>query len=239
MMRPMTKRIAAITGAGGALGSAVAKHLHTAGYALALFDTDHGKARLDSLVKELGGVAFTGDFGTSATWVAALDTVSRELGGAPSHAVLVAGGWAGGAPVHTSKDDTCEAMMKLNVQTTYVSLRALLPSMVSARDGAVVVIGSRAALRPWTSAGAAAYAASKAAVVALAETVAAEVLEYGVRVNAILPSTLDTPANRQAMPNADPSTWVSLASAAEVIAFLLSDASRDVSGAAIPVYGRA
>jgi NAD(P)-dependent dehydrogenase (short-subunit alcohol dehydrogenase family) len=239
MMRAMTQRVLAITGAGGALGGAVARQLHAAGYALALFDTERAKSRLDSLVGELGGVAFAGDFASPPTWVDALEAVRRALGGAPSHAVLVAGGWAGGAPVHAAKDDAYEAMMKLNVQTTYLGLRSVLPAMVSARHGAVVVVGSRAAVRPWTSGGAAAYAASKAAVVALAETVAAEVLEYGVRVNAILPSTMDTPANRQAMPDADPSKWVSLESAAEVIAFLLSDASRDVSGAALPVYGRA
>jgi NAD(P)-dependent dehydrogenase (short-subunit alcohol dehydrogenase family) len=93
--------------------------------------------------------------------------------------------------------------------------------------------------RPWTSASASGYSASKAAVVALAQTVAAEVLESTVRLNAVLPSTMDTAANRAAMPNADPARWVSTDSVAGVIAFLLSDAARDVSGAAIPVYGRA
>jgi NAD(P)-dependent dehydrogenase (short-subunit alcohol dehydrogenase family) len=110
--------------------------------------------------------------------------------------------------------------------------------MVAAKDGSIVVVGSRAAVQPWTSAGAAAYAASKAAVVALAQTVAQEVLAYGVRVNAILPSTLDTPANRKAMPDADPSKWVPTDRVAAVIAFLFADGSRDVSGAALPVYGR-
>jgi NAD(P)-dependent dehydrogenase (short-subunit alcohol dehydrogenase family) len=110
--------------------------------------------------------------------------------------------------------------------------------MVEAKQGSIVVVGSRAVERPWTSAGAAAYAAAKAAVVTMAETVATEVLEHGVRVNAILPSTMDTAANRAAMPDADPSRWVALSSAAAVIAFLFSDDARDVSGAAIPVYGR-
>src|SRR5262249_6398369 len=119
------------------------------------------------------------------------------------------------------------------------ALRALLPAMVEARAGSVVVVGSRVVERPWTSAGAAAYAASKAAVVTLAQTVAAEVLKDGVRVNAVLPSTLDTAANRRAMPKADPATWVTTESLAKVIAFLLSDDARDISGAAIPVYGRA
>src|SRR6185312_7437295 len=101
-----------------------------------------------------------------------------------------------------------------------------------------VLIGSRNAERPWTGASAAAYTAAKSAVVALGQAVAAEVLESGVRINAVLPSTLDTPANRKAMPSADPARWVTTESAAKVIAFLLSDDARDISGAALPIYGR-
>jgi NAD(P)-dependent dehydrogenase (short-subunit alcohol dehydrogenase family) len=130
-------------------------------------------------------------------------------------------------------------MVGTNLDTAERSLRALLPGMVARGGGSVVVIGSRAVERPWTSAGAAAYAATKAAVVALAQAIAAEVLEHGVRVNAVLPSVIDTAANRSAMPDADPSRWVSPSSLAGVIGFLLSDDARDVSGAAIPVYGRA
>jgi NAD(P)-dependent dehydrogenase (short-subunit alcohol dehydrogenase family) len=111
--------------------------------------------------------------------------------------------------------------------------------MVAARRGSIVLIGSRAAARPWEASGSAAYAASKAAVVALAQAVAAEVLEDRVRVNVVLPSTIDTAQNRSAMPDADASRWVSLESLCEVIAFLLSESARDVSGAALPVYGRA
>jgi NAD(P)-dependent dehydrogenase (short-subunit alcohol dehydrogenase family) len=129
-------------------------------------------------------------------------------------------------------------MVSSNLETAHASLRALLPGMVARKSGSVVLVGSRAVERPWTSAGAAEYAASKAAVVALAQVAAEETLSAGVRVNAILPSTLDTPANRSAMPDADSSRWVSTDSAAEVIAFLLSPSARDVSGAAIPVYGR-
>jgi NAD(P)-dependent dehydrogenase (short-subunit alcohol dehydrogenase family) len=165
--------------------------------------------------------------------------IERELGAAPSLAALIAGGWRGGAPLFEEKDDeTWRTMMSTNVETVHRSLVRLLPAMVSAGRGSVVVVGSRAAQQPWTSANAAAYAAAKAAVVALAQAVAAEVLEHRVRVNAVLPSTMDTPANRAAMPKADPGRWVSLDSAAGVIAFLLSDAARDISGAALPVYGR-
>jgi NAD(P)-dependent dehydrogenase (short-subunit alcohol dehydrogenase family) len=130
-------------------------------------------------------------------------------------------------------------MMESNVGTVHAALRALLPGMVARKRGAIVVVGSRNVERPWTGASAAAYTASKAAAVAMAEAAAAEVLEHGVRINAVLPSTMDTPANRAAMPKADFSRWVTTQSAAGVIAFLLSDAARDVSGAAIPLYGRA
>ena len=130
-------------------------------------------------------------------------------------------------------------MMRANVDTAYRALRSLLPSMVAKKRGSIVVIGSRAVERPWTSAGSAAYAASKAAVVSLTQAVAQEVLEHGVRVNAVLPSTMDTTANRRSMPDVDPKTWVALDSASAVIAFLLSDDARDVSGAALPIYGRA
>ena len=238
-----TDRIVAITGGAGALGSALAAHLVAKGYRAALYDTDRAKERLAQLVKDLGAdraLAHSGDFATSATWEAALAATKTAFGGAPTHGVLVAGGWAGGTPLHAAKDDSAyEQMISLNVDTAYRALRALLPSMVEKKHGSIVVVGSRAALRPWTSAGSAAYGASKAAVVAMAQAVAQEVLDDGVRINAILPSTMDTPANRASMPNADPSTWVALDSASAVIAFLLSEEARDVSGAALPVYGRA
>lgn len=235
-------RIACITGGAGALGSALAELLVERGYRVALFDTDRSRARAEEIAARLGAeraVTFAGDFGTAETWTAALEATKRAFGAFPQCAALVAGGWDGGGPIHAAKDDSAyEKMIRVNLDTAYRALRALLPSMVEAKQGSIVVVGSRAVSRPWTSAGAAAYAASKAAVVTLAETVAAEVLQEGVRINAILPSTMDTPANRSAMPDADPKKWVALSSAAAVIAFLFSDDARDVSGAALPVYGR-
>ncbi|MBS2016603.1 MAG: SDR family NAD(P)-dependent oxidoreductase [Deltaproteobacteria bacterium] len=235
--------IVAITGGAGALGGALAEHLVRAGHKVAIFDMDRSKARAEELVAKLGAgaaIAFTGDFGDAKTWGAALAAVEAAFGAPPTGAALVAGGWDGGAPLHAAKDDSAyERMMHANVDTAYRALRALLPSMVEKRRGSIVVVGSRAVERPFTSAGAAAYAASKAAVVTMAQAVAQEVIDAGVRINAVLPSTMDTPANRAAMPSADASRWVSLDSAAGVIAFLLSDAARDVTGAALPVYGRA
>jgi len=234
--------VAAITGGAGALGSAVASALVAEGYTVALLDTERGRGRAAELVQKLGAeraLAHCGDFATRATWDEALAAITRAFGTAPTHGVLVAGGWEGGAPLHEAREETHAKMMSSNVDTAYRAMRALLPAMVEAKRGALVVIGSRAVERPWASTGAASYGAAKAAVVAMAQAAAAEVLASGVRINAVLPSTMDTPANRSAMPGVDPATWVSLESAAGVIRFLLSDAARDVSGAAIPVYGRA
>jgi NAD(P)-dependent dehydrogenase (short-subunit alcohol dehydrogenase family) len=236
-------RIVAITGGAGALGSALAAHLVGQGYRVALFDTERAKDRLAQIAKQLGAgnaVGHPGDFATAATWESALAATRAAFGALPTHGALIAGGWDGGAPLHAAKDDSAyQKMIALNVDTAYRALRSLLPSMVEKKSGSIVVVGSRAVERPWTSGGAAAYGASKAAVVAMAQAVAQEVLEHGVRINAILPSTMDTPANRAAMPDADPTKWVALDSAAAVITFLLSDDARDVSGAALPVYGRA
>jgi NAD(P)-dependent dehydrogenase (short-subunit alcohol dehydrogenase family) len=239
---PETKAdVALVTGAAGALGAEVARALHRRGCRLALVDTEHGKERLEHLAVSLGGASVVvGDITASDTWSEALPRIQRELGAPPSLAALIAGGWRGGKPLHEEKsDDVWLAMMRANLETVHRSLRALLPAMVARRRGSIVVVGSRAAVQPWTSARSAAYAASKAAVVALAQAVAAEVVNDGVRINAILPSTLDTPANRTAMPEADAGKWVALSSAAGVVSFLLSDEARDISAAAVPVYGKA
>jgi NAD(P)-dependent dehydrogenase (short-subunit alcohol dehydrogenase family) len=221
-----------VTGAAGALGSAVVGHLVAGGSPVAAVDRVEARAALEGLAARLGPacLAVPIDARHPSAWGDALARIEASLG-APAGAALVAGGWSGGAPLHAGDPATFDAMIELNLATVDRALRALLPGLVARGAGSVVVIGSRAAVQPWTSAGAAAYA--------LVQAVAAEVQDHGVRVNAVLPSTIDTPANRAAMPGADASRWVSPASIAGVVAFLLSDAARDVSGAAIPVYGRA
>ena len=237
----MSQEVVVVTGAAGALGSEVARHLASKGYKLALFDVPPSAKRLEELAKELGGVAEAADITTAKAWSDALPRVERALGGAPSCAALIAGGWQGGKPLHDQgeEDAVWTAMMTMNLETAHRSLRALLPGMVARKKGSIVVVGARGVERPWTNAGSAAYGAAKSAVVSLAQAAAAEVVEHGVRINAILPSALDTAANRKSMPNADFTKWVTPASAAAVIAFLLSDDARDVSGAALPLYGRA
>jgi NAD(P)-dependent dehydrogenase (short-subunit alcohol dehydrogenase family) len=230
-----------VTGAAGALGSTLVEALVAGGHRVAALDRVGSAARLSELEASAPGacLAVPTDVTSAADWSAALERIERELG-TPDGAVMTAGGWLGGEPFASEGGEAVwQAMMAVNLQTAEQSLRSILPGMIERRRGSIVLIGSRAAVRPWESSGAAAYAASKAALVAMAQAVAAEVLNQSVRVNVVLPSTLNTPANRHAMPSADASRWVEPSSLANVIGFLLSDTARDVSGAAIPVYGRA
>lgn len=229
-----------VTGGTGALGSAVVRHLVGRGYRVASLDSARSEDRQKALREELGEryLGITTDVSTTAGWEHALGRAVATLGPVAG-AVLTVGGWTGGAPLVHEAEGTYGHMVAANLDTVHLALRALLPGMVAAKRGSIVVIGSRAVERPWTSANAASYAATKAAAVAMAQAAAAEVLESGVRINAILPSTIDTAANRAAMPDVDPARWVSADSLAAVIGFLLSDDSRDISGAALPVYGRA
>ncbi len=230
--------IVVVTGASGALGGTLSRRLVKAGHKVAALGS--AGAGLDALGAELGAacLAVPLDLRAPAAWASALPAIEAALG-APDGAVLCAGGWAGGHAFWEAPEGELSGMLAANLDTAQQSLRALLPGMVARGRGSVVVIGSRAVERPWSSTNAAAYAASKSGLVALAQVVAAEVLEKGVRINAVLPSTIATAANRAAMPAAEQARWVTAESLSEVIAFLLSDASRDVSGAAIPVYGRA
>lgn len=221
-----------VTGASGALGSGVVRALSASGWHVIAITRDAARAGAN-----LDNVA---NCRTLAFDVTSADAWASELGDTEvAGAVLIAGTWQGGKRLFDPGGAAVwSALMSANLETARVSLQALLPRLVSARSGSVVAIGSRIAVRPWDGSKAAAYAASKAALVALVQACAAEVLADGVRINAVLPSTIDTPANRAAMPSSDPAEWVSIESLSGVIAFLLSDAARDISGAAIPVYGR-
>ena len=151
--------------------------------------------------------------------------------------VNLVGGYAQGARVAEAPIEEFETQLRLNLRPTYLVTQAALPHLVAAGGGAVVCVGSRAALQPF--AGAAGYVTAKAAVIAFAQAVAVEYRDEGVRCNAILPSVIDTPANRAAMPGADWSRWVAPAQLAATIAWLCSEDGAATSGAAIPVYGRA
>jgi NAD(P)-dependent dehydrogenase (short-subunit alcohol dehydrogenase family) len=234
-------RVIVVTGVAGALGTALARHLVASGHCVAGVGLRRHQERLRALEQELGAAfaALPLEEDSTAAWDAALAVAESRLGSV-SGAALVAGGWRGGRPFHEDRDEgTWRSMLDENLESAQRALRALLPRLVAQRSGSVVVVGSRNVERPWSGAGAAPYTVAKSAVVALARAIAAEVLDSGVRVNAVLPSTIDTAQNRGAMPDADVSRWVKPESLAAVIEFLLSDAARDVSGAVLPVYGRA
>ncbi len=151
--------------------------------------------------------------------------------------VNLVGGFAAGGRVHETPIDQFEHQFRLNLRPTYLVTQASLAEMVKRGDGAIVCVGTRAALQPFR--GAAGYISSKAAVIAFAQAVAVEYRDDGIRCNTVLPSVIDTPANRAAMPKADHDRWVKPAEIAAVVAHLLSPESSPTSGAAIPVYGRA
>jgi NAD(P)-dependent dehydrogenase (short-subunit alcohol dehydrogenase family) len=154
---------------------------------------------------------------------------------APDAGVLVCGvgGFAGGAPVDATDLDVWDRMYRTNLRSAVATTRALVPAMRARGAGAIVLVASRAALeRP---PGLAAYSASKAGVLVLTETLQREVARDGIRVNAILPTTIDTPANRAAMPEADFSAWTPPARIADVILWLASDAAASVRAGRIPV----
>jgi NAD(P)-dependent dehydrogenase (short-subunit alcohol dehydrogenase family) len=151
--------------------------------------------------------------------------------------VNLVGGFAAGSKVHETPIEEFEKQFRLNLRPTYLVTQATLPQMLEAGGGAIVCVGTRAALQPFP--GAAGYISSKAAVIAFAHAVATEYKNDGVRCNAILPSVIDTPANRASMPKADHDKWVKPAEIAGVVAHLLSNDASPINGAAIPVYGRA
>lgn len=157
---------------------------------------------------------------------------------APLHGLVnLVGGFDAPGRVHEVAFERFEQQLRLNLRPTYLVTQAVLPHMLADGGGSIVCVGTRAALQPF--AGAAGYVSSKAAVLAFARAVAVEYREDGVRCNAILPSVIDTPANRKSMPEADHDRWVKPDEIAGVIAHLLSDDAAPTSGALVPVYGRA
>jgi NAD(P)-dependent dehydrogenase (short-subunit alcohol dehydrogenase family) len=157
---------------------------------------------------------------------------------APLRAVVnLAGGYAAGPRLHETPPEEFERLLALNLRPTFLVTRAALPHLLAGGGGAVVCVSARAALQPF--AGAVPYATAKGAVLTFSQAVAVEYRARGVRCNTILPSVIDTPANREAQPDADHSRWVPPAQVAAVIRFLAGEESAPTSGAAVPVYGRA
>ncbi len=175
---------------------------------------------------------------TDAAEVETIVSAAAASDGAPLGGLVnLVGGFAMGGRVDETPVDEFERQFRLNLRPTYLMTQAALKEMLANGGGAIVCVGTRAALQPFK--GAAGYIASKAAVIAFSQAVAVEYKDDGIRCNVILPSVIDTPANRASMPNADHERWVKPAEIATVISHLLSPDAAVTSGATIPVYGRA
>ena len=230
-------KVVIVTGAGGNLGTATLAVLSRQGARLVAAERrdevlQRSLAATDEPTRHLAvaGIDLTEEKDCATLVRRALERFGRIDGVATT-----VGGFAA-APLAQTDAELLLQMMRINAVTTLNIMRAVLPPMRAAGTGSVVVVGAASARQ--ASAGIAAYAAAKSAALRMVESFADEVRPEGVRVNAVLPGTIDTPQNRAAMPGVDHATWVSAGQIADMIAFLLSDAATGVTGALIPVTGR-
>lgn len=225
------ERTAIVTGGTGGLGAAVTRRQLDDGWRVVVpWFAERELERVDEHERlELVQADLT-DPASAANVVATAGDGLRAV-------VNLVGGFAMGDRVHETPIDEFEAQLRLNLRPTYLMCAAAIPVLLAAGGGAIVCVSSRAAVQPF--AGAAGYITAKAAVLAFVDALHEEYRDDHIRANAILPSTIDTPANRKSMPGADFDTWVKPEEIARVIAMLCSDDARVTSGAHVPVYGRA
>jgi NAD(P)-dependent dehydrogenase (short-subunit alcohol dehydrogenase family) len=226
-----------ITGATGEFGPYVAKAFAAAGARLA--PTARALDQAEGLLKDLGlgadrGLPAVVDVTQAASVKAWVDSVQAKWGRVDV-LVNIAGGFKPGKPVAELEEADLDFMFNLNARSAFLTCRAVVPLMTAQGGGKIVNVGARQALGAGRKQ--AAYAISKAAVLRLTEALSAEVRESGINVNAVIPSTIDTPANRKNSPDGDYAKWVAPGDLAAVVTFLASDAARAIHGAAIPVYG--
>jgi NAD(P)-dependent dehydrogenase (short-subunit alcohol dehydrogenase family) len=226
-------KVVMVTGAAGHLGRAVVAHFAQQGSSLVLLDR-----RIDPTPIP---------FANERTQVLAADVLDRDSIRAAYASALsrfgridilchLVGGFRMGDPVHGTDAATWDLLVDLNARSLLNVANAVVPDMIRAGAGKVVTVGALSALKGVGHMGA--YCASKAGVIRLTEAMSAELRDKHINVNCVLPSIIDTADNRAAMPDADPSAWVTPQSLAQVIAFLCSEAARDIHGACIPVSGR-
>lgn len=224
-MSEFTNRVVLVTGAAGALGRAVVDHFARNGAIVAQLDivgidNSHYSAICDLTNPESCTKAVT----DIVERLSKIDVLAN-----------IAGGFTMGTPVHETSDDTWDFMLGLNARSVFNMARAVVPFMLPRQTGKIINIGARAGLRGAPNM--AAYSASKSVVMRLTESLADELKEKGINVNAILPSIIDTERNREDMPDADFSRWVSPEAVAGVVAFLASSAADPIHGALVPVEG--
>jgi NAD(P)-dependent dehydrogenase (short-subunit alcohol dehydrogenase family) len=227
-------KVALITGAAGNLGRAVAQTFAAAGAARVLLGRDEASLRKHYAADDARAMLVGADLADSGSVAVA---VGQALARFPRIDILcnIAGGFDMGPPVHQTPDELWQRMLDVNVGTVLNTVRAVVPGMIAAGYGKIVNVGAASALSGKAHMGA--YVAAKSAVIRLTESMSAELRDKGINVNCVLPSVIDTPENRAAMPKADPARWVAPRDLAELIVFLASDKASAIHGAAIPVTG--
>lgn len=230
-----------VTGGTGSLGRAVVRRFLDDGHAVAVTyrsSKEWDELRLASAGDADGGrlIGIATDVTDHDAMGAAVAQAATAFGGIRVLA-HVAGGYAGGAPVEKVEAKAVRLMLDLNLASAFWAAKHVIPHAKASGRGRLLFISSRGAVE--VSAGASAYAASKAGLNALVLTLAKEVGAFGITANAVLPSIIDTPQNRAAMPGAKFDTWVRPEQVAGILAFLASDAAAATSGALIPIHGRA
>lgn len=235
-MSNLSDRVALITGAGGALGGAVAQAFAQAGARLSLADVRlEAVQRIAAMLTTAESPHVAGVDLTHADSVQAWVNAAHARFGRVDILVNIAGGYKAGVPVHELSEADWDFMFNLNARTAFLACKYAVPFMLAQGGGKIINVGARGGLVGGKHS--AAYAAAKSAVHRLTESLSAELRERNINVNAVLPSIIDTPANRAAMPNANFNAWVSGPDLANVLVFLASEASRAIHGALIPVYG--
>ena len=237
MNQRFTGKVALVTGGTGGLGRAVSAAFLQEGARLVV--TYREQRELDDMKRIVGAnISSLAGFPVDVTDSAAVGQFVKtvvEQHGPVEILVNTVGAYAGGTKLWETDPREFEQMVTLNLRAGYNVLRAVVPTMLKQGRGAIVNIASKAAFDH--AGGAAGYAASKSAAVAMLDSLAADLKGTGVRANSILPSIIDTAANRKAMPNADFAQWPKPEDIARVILFLCSDDARLIHGAAVPVYG--
>jgi NAD(P)-dependent dehydrogenase (short-subunit alcohol dehydrogenase family) len=231
-------KVVIVTGATGQLGIPVTERILTEGANVVIaYREEAGLERLLDRIADThegqflplkANLALDGD-------VADLVQLTAAAYGRVDALVHLAGGWAGGKPVHEMEEADWDRMMDMNLKSAFLCAKHVIPTMLEQKHGRVVFISSKGALD--APAGSSAYNVSKAGINTLVETLRKELRGTGVTANAVMPSTIDTPQNRAAMPKADPAKWVTPEDIAQVLIYLISDASAPVNGAIVPVFG--
>jgi NAD(P)-dependent dehydrogenase (short-subunit alcohol dehydrogenase family) len=228
-------RTIVVAGGTGALGGSVARAFLATG--ARVIATYVKQTEFDALAKQAGEALIGASLDvTNEAAVAKFVAETESKYGAIDALVIAVGGYAGGKQLWETDLATYELMLNLNLRAAFVMTHAILPGMIRQNRGAIVNVASKAGYGH--AAGAAMYAASKAGVMALFDSLAEEVKPYNINVNSIVPSIMDTPANRREMPKADFDVWPKTDDIAKVIVYLCSEDARVIHGAAVPVYGR-